>query len=101
MKMFNVSPMCEICGKAEATHFALERPDTTDHEQIKREGKWRFVCVDENNYNEFYHISIKEYFKSPMQTVDWMAHIHRKDWMNNDNFMDMIVRFRKATNGWK
>jgi hypothetical protein len=95
--MFDKKPMCEICGKKEATHFTLERPDTTDNAVIKMEGKWRFVCQDEDGYNEFTHISIERFFKTPSATVDLMAHTHEKDWMNWDNFMDMIHRFRTAT----
>lgn len=98
--MFRCKPMCEMCGKNEATHFTLERPDTVNHNEIKSNGKWRFVCVDENNYNEFSHIAIKDFFKDPMETVDLMAHYHQKDWMNWKEFMDMMVRFRKAVNGW-
>jgi hypothetical protein len=98
--MFRKEPKCEICKKKKATHFTLERPDTTDHEEIKEDGNWRFVCAEEENYNEMYHCSIDDFFKSPIDTVDWMAHLHEKGWMNWDNFMDMIYRFRKETNGY-
>lgn len=95
--MFDKKPMCEICGNKKATHFTLERPDTCSDAIIKAEGRWRFVCQHEEDYNEFANISIESFFKSPSATVDWMAHTHEKDWMNWDNFMDMIHRFRKST----
>ena len=99
-KMFRKKPMCEICKKKEATHFSLERPDTTNHELIKEKGNWKFVCADEEDYNEMYSCLIKEFFKTPIDTVDWMAHLHEKGWMNWNNFMDMIDRFRKDTEGY-
>ena len=98
--MFRYKPMCEICGKKEATHFSLERPDTTDHLRIKEEGQWRFVCEDEEDYNEMYHVPISKMFESPSETVDWMAHLNEKGWMNWDNFMEMIYRFRRTAFGF-
>lgn len=98
--MFDQKPMCEICGKQEATHFILETHDNTDDAVIKARGVWRFVCQDEEDYNEFAHIPIDRFFQSPSATVDWMAHSHEKAWMNWDNFMDMIQRFRKATGSY-
>lgn len=98
--MFRYKPMCEICGKKKASHFTLERPNTSDHLRIKREGKWRFVCEDEVGYNEYYAVSINRMFESPGETVDWMAHLNEKDYMNWDNFMEMIYRFRREAFGF-
>lgn len=98
--MFEQKPMCEICGTKEATHFILETSDTTDDAILKVKGKWKFVCQDEDDSNEFTHIPIDRFLKNPSATVDWMAHTHEKAWMNWDNFMDMIHRFRKATGSY-
>jgi len=98
--MFRKEPICEICHEKKATHFSLSRPDTTDHKLIKEHGNWRCVCADEEDYNEMSHVSIEDFFKSPIGTADWMAHLHEKGWMNWDNFMDMIYRFRKETNSY-
>ena len=98
--MFRYEPMCEICGRKAATHFSLERPNTTDHHRIKEGGVWRFVCEDEENYNEMYYVPIGKMFESPSETVDWMAHLNEKGWMNWDNFMEMIYRFRREAFGF-
>lgn len=98
--MFKKAPMCEICNAKVATHFSLERPNTTNHELIKEDGIWRFVCADEEDYNEMYHCEIENFFKTPIDTVDWMAHLHEKGWMNWNNFMDMMYRFRKETDSY-
>jgi len=65
--MFDKKPMCEICGTKEATHFTLERPDTSNDAIIKAQGKWRFVCKDENDYNEFAYIPIESFFNTPLK----------------------------------
>lgn len=33
-------------------------------------------------------------------TVDWLAHMHPKQWMNWSDFMDMVKRFRVATDSF-
>lgn len=98
--MFDEKPICEICGTKEATHFTLDRPNNGDFAAMKAEGQWRFVCQDEEDYNEYTHIPIERFFQSSSATVDWMAHLHEKVWMNWSNFMDMIYRFRKATDSF-
>jgi hypothetical protein len=99
--MFDKKPMCEICGTKEATHFTLNGPYTGDIAIIKAQGKWKFVCQDEDDYDEFTYIPIESFFKTPSATVDWMAHTHERAWMNWDNFMDMIRRFQEATGSYR
>lgn len=98
--MFHKKPMCEICDKKEAISFSLESEWQSNYEDYKHTGKWQFTC-ECNEKKEKRHINIEDFFKSPMETVDQLAHYHEKGFVNWDNFMDMIVRFRKETHGWR
>lgn len=42
----------------------------------------------------------EDFFRSPAATVDWLAHMHEKAWMDWVDFMDMMYRFRHATNSY-
>lgn len=99
MQKFNNKPMCEICGKNEAISFSLESEWQSNSKDYKNTGKWQFTC-ECNEKKEQRDINIDEFFKTPSETVDFLAHYHQKEIMNWDNFMDMIVRFRKEINGW-
>ena len=92
--MFKTKPMCEECGTNEATSFSFigNNPESF-------EGNWKFVCectID----NEDYYIPINSFFANPPAAVDWMAHMQEKSWMDWNNFMEMMNRFRKATNSF-
>lgn len=100
MKMFNKKPMCEVCKKNEAISFSLESEWQPNFESYKRTGKWQFTC-ECNEENEQRHIRIDSFFKNPMETVDSLAHYHQKGFVNWDDFMNMMVRFRKVVYGWK
>lgn len=92
--MFNKKPICEVCGKNEATSFSFIIFD----QEIER-GDWKFVCECTRD-NEDYYIEIKDLFATPPKTVDWLAHMHEKPWMDWRNFMEMIKRFRQATDSY-
>lgn len=90
---FRATPQCEACGKEEATSFScmsLTNDKMTD---------WRFcgACTSET---EYYYIEIDKFFGSPSSTVDWLAHMHKKVGMDWQSFMDMMHRFRHATNSY-
>lgn len=93
--MFNKKPMCEICNQNEAISFSLQSEWQSNFEHYKQTGTWQFTC-ECNEKKEQRHIDINKFFESPSETVDSMAHFHLKGFVNWDNFMDMIVRFRKA-----
>lgn len=86
-KKFRKAPLCEKCGKAEAISFSL----------IK--GKWMFTCMCTAD-NESYYIELDRFFRSPASTVDWLAHMSEKPWMDCHDFMEMMHRFRGATNSF-
>ncbi|MGE0557838.1 MAG: hypothetical protein AB7O69_06155 [Burkholderiales bacterium] len=86
---FDKTPMCEVCGKKPAmsfSYFSQELPGK----------QWRFccLCTDET---ETYYVKIDDFFSSAGSTVDWLAHLHKKSWVQWPEFMDMMHRFRKAT----
>ena len=47
-----------------------------------------------------YEIKIDQFFDSPASTVDWIAHLNEKTWINWKVFADMIDRFREATQSY-
>ncbi len=80
--LFNTMPLCEACEKSEAVSFSLINQ------------QWQFTCYCTAE-KESYYIEFDQYFSRPSETVDWMAHLHAKPWMDWNNFMSMICRFRK------
>lgn len=92
--MFKIKPMCEKCAENEATSFSLIITDAA-----LSQGDWRFVC-ECTVENEGYFIPISSFFANPPAAVDWMAHMQEKSWMDWKNFMEMITRFRKATDSY-
>jgi hypothetical protein len=93
--MFNQKPICEVCRKKEATSFSF----LTESSDFSK-GDWKFVC-DCTAADESYDISINRFFANAPSTVDWLAHMHEKTWMDWSNFMEMMCRFRKATNSFR
>lgn len=92
--MFKQKPVCEVCGKGEATAFVfIQNPVGS------RKGKWKFACNCTTDA-ESYYILIEKIFKSPPATVDWLAHMSEKDWVEWNDFMEMMRRFRGATNSF-
>jgi hypothetical protein len=82
-------PQCEVCGNEPATSFSW----------FKDDGTWKF-CGDCTRETETYYIQFNSIFKSPSSTVDWLAHMHEKNWMNWQVFGDMMHRFRAATDSF-
>ena len=92
--MFKQKPICEECGKNEATSFSFFPFDSDPSK-----GEWKFVC-ECTNESEDYYILIKQFFANPPAAVDWMAHMSSKTWMDWNDFMKMMNRFRIATNSF-
>lgn len=91
MSMFKKTPICEECGKGEAVSFSF----VGEYSPIGK-GHWKFCCeCTESTESRF--IQIDQFFSSPSATVDWMAHMHEKTWMDWNDFMNMMTRFREAT----
>jgi hypothetical protein len=86
-------PFCEVCGDEPATSFSYVNITKTG---APGKGRWVFAgaCTTES---ERYYMEFKRIFKSPASTVDWLAHMHEKNWMDWNDFMDMMDRFRAAT----
>ncbi len=89
---FKKIPQCEICNAEEASSFSCMSANSgkmTD---------WKFcgACTSEK---EVYYIPIDGFFASPRSTVDWLAHMHEKD-MDWKSYMDMMRRFREATDSY-
>lgn len=90
---FYKSPMCEICRERQALVFEFY-PDAYTTAPIHG---WCFTCAECNECDSKYWFYIGNFFQSPASTVDWLAHIHGKPWMDWSGFMDMMNRFREAT----
>jgi len=86
--LFNKEPICEICNHNQATFFSQHG-----------EGGWKFTCETCEN-GERYFIVIRGFFKQPAATVDWLAHLNEKNWMDWTDFAEMMYRFRDATNSF-
>jgi protein-arginine kinase activator protein McsA len=95
MSIFKKKPLCEECGDNEATAFVFIPSIEGDHHQ----GSWKFCCTCTSE-DERYDINIEHFFRSPACTVDWLAHTNGKRWVNWPDFMDMMSRFRHATDSY-
>lgn len=94
MPIFKKTPICEVCGKQEATSFSFieEDPETG-------EGHWKFCCECTSDH-ENYYIQFDRFFSNPAAAVDWMSHMSEKSWMDWNDFMNMMTRFREATDSY-
>jgi len=90
MKQFKKVPVCEHCNCTPATHFIL----------VGEDNDWAFYCDKCSVEYGDYPIEILDFFKKPAATVDWLAHLHGKVWINWNNFMEMMFRFREATHSY-
>ena len=88
---FNRTPVCEFLPQHPATHF-LHRGKTNT---------WHFVSTEYPESFGDYHLEIEDFFKSPGNTVDWLAHLAEKDWFDAKDFCKMMRRFREATNSYQ
>ncbi len=87
---FPKTAICEVCGKEEASSFS------SLHKEGALVTDWKF-CGDCTTQTEDYDIPINSFFHEAASTVDRLAHMHSKKGMDWGNFMDMIKRFRAAT----
>jgi hypothetical protein len=85
---FKKQPACELLPDHFANYFSFQR------------GKWFFVCSQALEDRNEYDVPINEFFASPANTVDWLAHLAEKQWFNAEDFCAMIHRFRKATDSY-
>lgn len=94
MTTFKQEPACEICKAKTANSFVVigDKDDSTTWQ-------WQFSCGCVPD-NEIYRVEHSRIFASPAGTVDWLAHLHEKTWMNWKDFMDMMTRFRHATSSY-
>lgn len=86
---FKRTPKCENCNDT-AHLFSAFRIDESE----KRH--WMFVCQSCSD-RAIYPVEIVRFFHSPSSTTDWIAHLHEKGWMDQENFAAMMHRFRSAT----
>ena len=88
---FPKQPKCEACGKESAFAFTV----------LRKGGKytWRFTgeCTSDVDY---YYAEFYRFFASSAATVDWLAHLSEKEWFNAKDFVQMMWRFRKATESY-
>lgn len=89
--MFPKTPICEVCQSKPAISFSLleTAPDPG----------WKFTCLCTDD-EESYYIKFDDFFSSPPSIVDWLAHMNEKTWMNWSDFMNMMDRFREATQSY-
>lgn len=85
-RMFKKEPMCEVCGAEPATSFSY----------FKKDQSWK-LCGDCTSETEAYYVPFKDFFDNPGETVDWLAHLSEKGWVDWTTFMAMMRRLRGAT----
>jgi hypothetical protein len=85
---FKKIPMCEILHDKPARHFTHRR------------GEWLFVSTEAPEDLNEYHFEIERFFRSPQATIDWLAHLHEKEWFDANDFCAMMRRFREATGSY-
>ena len=87
---FKTQPICEECENEPATAFTVSSFQNPE---------WKFTgdCTSDN---DAYYIDFKRFFHSPDATVDWLAHMNEKNWMNWQDFMAMMHRFRESTKSY-
>ena len=67
--------------------------------EARRDGICKFAgnCTQDK---EVYYIYIDDFFNNPSSMIDWLAHMHEKNWFNEYDFFEMMDRFRKATDSF-
>jgi hypothetical protein len=85
---FKRQPECELIPGAPAEHFSHHRE------------KWLFVSTASPEDLDDYHFPIRDFFRSPSSTTDWLAHLSEKGWFDSQDFFEMLHRFRKATDSF-
>jgi hypothetical protein len=85
-KLFNITPMCEVCGAEPAISLACFDGFTN----------WKF-CGACTSDQEFYTIPLADFFDRPASVLDWLAHMGKKQGMDWDSFGKMMLRLREAT----
>lgn len=61
-------------------------------------GEVSFVSVDLPKLGDDYLIPVTSFIRTPVEFIDWMAHLHEKPWFKADKFFNFFTRFRKANN---
>jgi protein-arginine kinase activator protein McsA len=85
----NPVPLCEVCGKNPATSFSHF------YDQASKHGSWKFCCMCTSG-KEDYYIEFSRFSESLNETMDWLAHMDEKKWMDWKDFIDMAHRYRSA-----
>ncbi|HET8797576.1 MAG TPA: hypothetical protein VFO89_07810 [Thermoanaerobaculia bacterium] len=80
--------VCEICDIKTAVAFALIGP-------VGSHGSWKLSCVTCHE-DEEYGIKFTEFFRSPEETIEWLAQLAEKSWIDWADFIRMILRLRGA-----
>ena len=85
--------MCQKCNTNPALSFSCIGTPSS-------ELNWKLTCHSCSDENEryYYQISVKDFFKSPSNTIDWMSHLNKKRWMNWNDFMKMMEFYRASIN---
>ena len=85
-KLFNITPVCEVCGHEPAVSLACFDGFTN----------WKF-CGECTSDKEFYTIPLADFFERPASVLDWLAHMNKKQQMDWASFGSMMLRLREAT----
>lgn len=91
--MFKKQPICEICNQHPATAFVGFRPSPESNVS-----GWQFSCACTTRPDEARSFAIDKFFDNPAATVDKLAHLEETGTMDWHSFMEMMRRFRVATN---
>jgi hypothetical protein len=94
MALFKQVPLCEVCCANKATSFSRVT-DPKDSNAIT----WKFVCLCTADAEQRY-VPIDRFFANPAATTDWLAHLNEIAEMDWHSFMNMMTRFRRATDSF-
>ena len=78
---------CFTCGKT-----ILLTEGYFESNGLEGNKAWTFQCED--CPKKSYYIPAKEFFSSPEETIDWLAHMSEKVWFSPRAFLDMMERLR-------
>ncbi len=94
-ELFDVIDAVDLMAKSRDDTYA---EDMAARAKEKGSRRWQFTC--DECANSGYQVETWRFFHSPASTVDWIAHLHEKSWMDWDDFALMMWRFREATQSY-
>ena len=81
-----IEAKCMECDKEEVKFFVWDKE--TDKLSVNC-----YDCTDDSNY----FVPIEDFFESPEDTIDWLAHMYGKNWFRPTDFFEVMKKLRDKT----